>query len=289
MSADNNNTEATTARREIDPVFKEAVVYNFGQLNLPIQTEVEVSRLPRTMDVLVVLNNAAEIKVVRTETAFSYARLYNQIELKGESDPLTLWGYRLVLGRANLYLGDNKISAEEMTITIVSARRPVQVLEHCPNDVRWKEVDTGHYVNTDLLPVHLFVCDELAIEPKNYLLLLFAASEEKSRLFLEQIVGKDNWLYINYALRLRPKLTMEILEMAEKSDVYQRRIDELTEVMTPYLDKEKFLKQMTPEERIRGLRPEELLRGLQPEDILCLLDAETLEKLKQLINDQDRK
>ena len=62
--------------------------------------------------------------------------------------------------------------------------------------------------------------------------------------------------------------------MAEKSDVYQRRMDELTEVVTPYL------KQMTPEERVRGL---------QPEDILRLLDAETLEKLKQLINDQGRK
>ena len=107
-----NNTEATTERREIDPVFKEVVVYDFGQLSLPVQTEVEVSRLPRTMDVLVVLSNAAEIEVVRMKTAFSYARFHNQIELKGESDPLTLWGYRLVLGRANLYLGDNKISAK---------------------------------------------------------------------------------------------------------------------------------------------------------------------------------
>ena len=84
----------------------------------------------------------------------------------------------------------------------------------------------------------------------------------------------------NYALRLRPKLTMEVLEMAEKSDVYQRRMDELTEVVTPYLNKEKLLKQMTPEERVRGL---------QPEDILRLLDAETLEKLKQLINNQATK
>ena len=68
--------------------------------------------------------------------------------------------------------------------------------------------------------------------------------------------------------------------MAEKSDVYQRRMDELTEVVTPYLNKEKLLKQMTPEERVRGL---------QPEDILRLLDAETLEKLKQLINNQEKK
>ena len=84
----------------------------------------------------------------------------------------------------------------------------------------------------------------------------------------------------NYALRLRPKLTMEVLEMAEKSEAYQRRMDELTEVVTPYLNKEKLLKQMTPEKRIRGL---------QPEDILRILDAETLEKLKQLINNQRRK
>ena len=38
MSTD-NNTEATTERREIDPVFKEVVVYDFGQLNLPVQTD----------------------------------------------------------------------------------------------------------------------------------------------------------------------------------------------------------------------------------------------------------
>ena len=101
-----NNIEATTERREIDPVFKEVMVYDFGQSSLPVQTEVEVSRLPRTMDVLVVLSNAAEIEVVRMKTALSYARFHNQIELKGESDPLTLWGYRL-LGRANLYMGDN--------------------------------------------------------------------------------------------------------------------------------------------------------------------------------------
>ena len=68
--------------------------------------------------------------------------------------------------------------------------------------------------------------------------------------------------------------------MAEKSDVYQRRMDELTEVVTPYLNKEKLLKQMTPEERVRGL---------QPEDILHLLDAKTLEKLKQLVNNQESK
>ena len=68
--------------------------------------------------------------------------------------------------------------------------------------------------------------------------------------------------------------------MAEKSDVYQRRMDKLTEVVTPYLNKEKLLKRMTPEEQVRGL---------QPEDILRLLDAETLEKLKQLINNQESK
>ena len=52
MATDNN---ATTERTELDPVFKEVMTRNFGQVSLPIETQVEVSRLPRTMDVLVVL------------------------------------------------------------------------------------------------------------------------------------------------------------------------------------------------------------------------------------------
>ncbi|MBI1930110.1 hypothetical protein HYR99_38405 [Candidatus Poribacteria bacterium] len=158
-----------------------------------------------------------------------------------------------------------------MTITIVSARRPVQVLEHCTDEVKWEQISPGYYKSTDLLPVHLFVCDELEVNPKNYLLLLFAASEEKLRQFFERIVEEEDSFYIRYAIRLKPKLMKEVLEMAGKLNLYQQDLKRFAEAagedLIPFL-KEKVLKQMTPEEILRGL------------------DPDTREKLKQLLNGQ---
>ena len=52
---------------------------------------------------------------------------------------------------------------------------------------------------------------------------------------------------------------------------------------------EDLLEQMSPEDRLRGLTLEDRLRGLTLEDRLrgLDLDAETLEKFKELINGQE--
>ena len=290
MHAD-HNTESTTERQEIDPVFKDALTKNFEALDLPVQTEVEVSRLPRTMDALAILKSPDAIERVRSETAFNHFLEHNEIEFKGEGDPLTLWKYRLLLGRANLYMGENKVSASEMTVTIVSARRPTQVLEHCQDDVRWEKIEAGHYKSTELLPVHLFVCDELEVNPKNYLLLLFAASEEKLRQFFERIVAAEDSFYLRYAVWLKPTLMKEVLAMAGKLNLYQQDLQRFAEAagedLIPFL-KEKLLEQMTPEERLRGLQPEERMRGLQVEEVIRGLDPNLLEKLKQFLNGQGK-
>ena len=49
MHAD-NNTESTTERQEIDPVFKDALTKNFEALNLSVQTQVERSEIPSIGD-----------------------------------------------------------------------------------------------------------------------------------------------------------------------------------------------------------------------------------------------
>ncbi len=317
MHAD-NHTESTTERQEIDPVFKDALTKHCDGLNLTVQTEVEVSRLPRTMDALVILRSPDAIERVRAETAFTHFREHNEIEFKGEGDALTLWKYRLILGRSNLYMGEHKVSASDMTVTIVSARRPTQVLERCPDDVRWEEMEPGHYKSTDLLPVHLFVCDELEINPKNYLLLLFAASEEKLRQLFERIVEEEDSFYLRYAVWLKPELMKEVLEMSGKLTLYQQDVKRFAEAagedLIPFL-KEKILKQMTPEERVRGLtpedvvrvltpeerlrglqpeermrglQPEERMRGLQVEEVIRGLDPNQLEQLKQFLNGQGK-
>ena len=46
----------------LDPVFKEVMAFNFAQLALPVETQVEISRLPRTMDALVVLEHPPNVR-----------------------------------------------------------------------------------------------------------------------------------------------------------------------------------------------------------------------------------
>ncbi len=262
-------TESTVERQEIDPVFKDVLTLNFRQLNISIQTQVEVSRLPRTMDALAILKRCDALEKVRKETAFRHFRVHNQIEFKGKADPLTLSGYRLILGRTNLYLGGEGLSAKEMTVTIISARQPRKVLYQYTDDVRWEKIDPGHYKSTDLLPVHLFVCNELSLEPKNYPLLLFASSEEKLRQFFEQIVLKDHEMYIHYAHFVDYDLIEEVLKMASKQSTYQKNLErymkEYGEVLLPGL--------------VHGLTEEDLRR----------LDQEIQKKLKELAKNQDGK
>jgi hypothetical protein len=92
-----------------------------------------------------------------------------------------------------------------MTVTIISSRKPRQVLHHSTADVRWEVVSGGHYKSTELLPLHLFVCNELETIEKNYPLLLFAASLSKFRQFVEKIVSEDNTIYTYYLRVLNQK------------------------------------------------------------------------------------
>ena len=252
-----SDDHATTGRDFLDPVFKEVMAFNFAQLSLPVETQVEISRLPRTMDALVVLEQETERLKVHKQTIFSYFRVHNQIEFKGKEDPLTQAEYHLIRGRSYLYLGEKNISSSLMTVTIISARQPRKLLYHSNLDVKWESESAGHYRSTDLFPVNLFVCNELELVPKNYPLLLFATSKEKFRQFVERIVGEDDITYIYYASRIEPALTKEILDMAGKQNLYEKQLQQIVDVMGTDL-----LKKMTPQERMEGLTVSQRVQGL---------------------------
>jgi predicted membrane GTPase involved in stress response len=85
-------------------------------------------------------------------------------------------------------------------------------------------------------------------------------------------------------IRANPDLTKEVLRMAGKQSLYEKQLERIAKAVGPdlisFLNKDELLEQIPPEVRVRGLTLEERLRGLN-------LDAETLEKLKELINGQD--
>ena len=72
--------------------------------------------------------------------------------------------------------------------------------------------------------------------------------------------------------------------MAGKQSLYEKQLERMAKTFGPdlisFLGEDKLLEGMPPEVRMRGLTLEERLRGLN-------LDAETLEKLMELINGQD--
>ena len=81
--------------------------------------------------------------------------------------------------------------------------------------------------------------------------------------------------------------------MAGKQSLYDKQLERMAKVFGPdliaFFNENDMVEQKSPEARLRGLSLEERLRGLSLEERLrgLNLDAETLEKLMELINDQD--
>jgi len=69
--------------QQSDPVFKQTVIDELAPLPATLQTEVEVSRLPRTIDAIIMIEGEESWQTVRTNTPFFYLLWHNQIEFKG--------------------------------------------------------------------------------------------------------------------------------------------------------------------------------------------------------------
>ena len=285
-----DETQSIPNRGHIDPVFKQILTFRCGQLGIPLQTEFEVSRLPRTIDAIIRLDPSQKVEPLHSQTPFGHFRAHNLIEFKGRRDPLTMAEYHLIMGRAYLYLGENDLLPDQMTVTIVSARKPRQVLSR-RQKVGFQSLGGGYYLRSGEFAVYLIVINELPILPKNYPLLLFTSSAKKFRQFVQQVVKEENWDFIHFAYRLRPKITKEVLTMAGRHSIPRKDLEfmakDIGAEILPYLKEEDLLKRLSPEARLRGLNPEERLRGLNPEDLLRYLTPEARRRLQQLLAAQE--
>jgi len=288
-----DKTELANGREEIDPVFKEVLSFCFGRLNVPLQTQYEVSRIARTMDVLVLLEQNEELERVRAQTPFNHFREHNQVELKAIRDPLTIAGYHLILGRTHLYLGEHNISPSQMTVTIVCARKPRKVLYDCEDHVIFDRVENAHYVSQYQPPVHIIVINELAIIEKNYPLLLFASSEQIFRNFLERTLEEENLDYVRYAYAVRPQITKEVLVMAGRHRLSKEDlrfiVNDIGDELLPLFSPEDRLRGLSPRELIKYLSPRELIKHLSPRELIKYLSVEEQKLLKQLLEELEKK
>ena len=291
----NNDTQRYTP----DSIFKRVMTLRFAELGIPLQTQVEVSHLPRTIDAVVVLRHEIDREKVRLETPFPYAGPHNLIEFKGENDRLTIPDFRLILGRTNLYMGENRIPVSDVTITIVCAGTPRKVLKHSHAEVEFESLGGGYYRSTDKLPVHIIAINELEVTSKNYPLLMFATSKQKFEKFLRNTIDRNDSDYnpvITFAYFLRSELIREI-NMPLKSYLSKEALDiiiedigdeilscfSMDEILSRFsMDEilsrfsvdeilsrfsvDEIATHFSPEERLTGLSPEERLTGLSPEE-----------------------
>ena len=281
-----------------DSVFKWIMEFQLTRLGIPIQTEVEVSRLPRTIDVTLARLSKTLQRRVRLKTGLRHVRLFNLIEFKSINDPLTMSGLRLILGRANLYMGQNNLSSRNVTITIVCARTPRKVLRESQVDIEFESLGGGYYRSTDKLPVHIIAINQLEVTPENYPFLMFASSKTKFMAFLRDAIGRDDSdddPILTYTYFLRPDLPEEI-KMSIKNRISEEALDFIiadigdkiasrlsVEERLNGLSSEERLNGLSSEERLNGLSSEERLNGLSPDELISALTPEQRRQLQRLL------
>ncbi|MDM8527329.1 hypothetical protein QUF58_03880 [Anaerolineales bacterium HSG24] len=215
---------ATTERTELDPLFKQILVSLGQTLNFTPQTEVEVSRLPRTIDVVIELPHPEDPKRLAQQTPFIRFAEHNQIEFKGKADRLHIAGYQLIRGRSLFYMSEHQLLPPQMSVSIVCAGKPNKLLQ--TSMFGFQAIEPGYYLGNEQPPTLIIVVNELPLIPKNYPLLLFASSEQKFRQFLQEIMADTAYhIYLHYAYIVRPTITKEEITMAESAYITKENLE----------------------------------------------------------------
>ncbi|MEM7536736.1 MAG: hypothetical protein AAF639_31440 [Chloroflexota bacterium] len=298
-STTQSDEKTTIPRHPIDPILKEILVEEVAsKYDVGLETEIEVSRLPRTVDVLLTIKKTRERQRVAAETPFFYVKKQNQIEFKGKKDRLRPKDYHRIYARKHLLLSEKDVKAKEMTVTILCAGKPRATITYAAElGSPFASVGDGVYLQKGVPTVYLIVINQLLIVPKNYFLLLFASDKREFRKALTQMTREELQTYVRYAYAVRPHMTREVLSMAGlfsrlSQEDLQFVADDIGEDVVLLLPPEKrmaglsleervaefapqeVISNYAPEERVAGLAPEERVAGLAPEERVAGLAPE---------------
>ncbi len=191
---------------------------------------------------------------------FSYFRRYNLFEFKSVNDTLNLTTLRKYLGELFWWLYAKETIAEnEVTLTIMTVRKPITVLKHLENlQLEVVNDSPGHYHWLVMsIPVHLLVINELNLRSAHYAWLSFA--EGKPYEAYQERLSEDVAQNETY------QIYIDILRDLEKEGKERMAYEVISRIIT----------EMPPE------RFEKLLLGLPEEtlqNVLRRLPKEQLQK-----------
>jgi len=218
--------------QDYDSAYKAFYESLFQRWNVPVETEVEISRRARTIDVVIkcLLTHLRLLK----DTAFWFFRRINSFELKSPEDPLNLAGYMMIVSRAYGLLAKQTKEEDRLpsnaTITIVCSVRPDKILDGLKTEFAFFPTsEPGVYLSEKEIDRRIIVATELDVVEKNYPLLILAKGEKLLE-FFEEIVRKGLTEYIEIMFRvgvsIDPETLMEgVRRMRERSPEYQASLE----------------------------------------------------------------
>ncbi len=201
--------------QDYDSAYKAFYERLFQGWNIPVETQVEVSRRAKSIDVVIWCETRHLQRL--QGTAFAHFRRINTLEPKGPEDPLNRANYMLIVSRAYGLLAKQKAEADGLpqhaTINIVCSVRPDTILDRLQSELRFFPTDEpGVYLCDQEIPRRIFVATELEVVEKNYPLLILAKGAKLLE-FFERIVeeGLDEYVEIVFqvAVDIDPETLIE--------------------------------------------------------------------------------
>jgi hypothetical protein len=216
-----------------DAVLKEVLVLLCGQAGASVITEYEVSRLPRKIDGVTVLDEAARAWFAEN-TPLDFLAIHVIMEGKSEKARLNPDEYKYIVGRTFFYLGQAHVDdLEQVTVCVITAGPPWKVLKHSRKLVKFEQLRPWLWRAQTALPFYVLVASRLEVEPKNYPFLLFATGKKRKE-FLRALVQEAGSVYLSLAFELYPREVTEELMMSRqkkkewtKEEAMQYLIDQM--------------------------------------------------------------
>jgi len=270
-------------RQDYDSVYKAFFERLFQRWQVPVETQVEVSRRAKSIDV--VIRCEEEHRKRLKNTAFCFFRSVNSLELKSPEDPLNLADYMNIFSRAYGLLAKQEKEADRLptnaTITIVCSVRPDKILDDLKTELRFLPTsEPGIYLSEQGIEVRIIVSTELDVIEKNYPLLILAKGKKLLE-FFEAVVMKELAEYIEILFQVGVSIDPETLiegvrKMAERHHELTPGLKRALESW--FEDYPQHIHEMAPirrviEEREKNAKQEALNAILQAkrEDLILLL------------------
>ncbi len=199
--------------QDYDSAYKAFYERLFQGWNVPVQTQVEVSRRAKSIDVVIWCEMHHLQRL--TGTAFAHFRRINTLELKGPEDPLNRANYMLIVSRAYGLLAKQKAEADGLpqhaTINIVCSVRPDTILDRLQSELHFVPTDEpGVYLCDQEIPRRIFVATELEVIPKNYPWLILAKGAKLLE-FFERVVEEGLTEYVEVLFQVAVDIDPETL------------------------------------------------------------------------------